>query len=790
MRVVDKSITAIPKFEFKKTKLAVAVAVASGLAAPSLVLAEEAGASVIEEVVVTARKRETNIQDTSVSIQAFTSDDLDRLDISRFEDFAEQSPSISYVSAGPGTQLMHIRGVSDGGIPHVFRTNVSTATFYLDEQPLTGRGGGVPDLHLYDIERIEVLRGPEGTYYGASSVSGTVRVITNKPSTEAFEYGADITGGSISDGENIYTGEAFVNIPLSDTTAIRLVGWYDKANGFIDNVLTSRTYQNGVTIDNSEWASEDYNEEEMKGVRASLMSELNDQWTAHVQAFTQTMETVGAWDHDPTRYGELQVARFGPENTDLDSKQFSLTLEGDLDVGDLVYAGSYYDREDLATNDYSDYVEYASFGAWVQQHACEDFYWYGFTGCSDPSVYFDSLDNSSRQSHEIRLSSKVDSGSPLNWIVGAYYEKNEYDGYLNWVMPNINFDSGPAEYYNTAAGVTPLPNEWWSCDKYSGRNSEAAIFGEIGYAFTDRLTVSAGMRAFESKYGESEGNACGYAWEARTYSESDGKSYKDETFKVNVSYDVGNDLLIYGAFGQGFRRGGDNPNVTNPEIPEVYNPDGIDSFEFGWKSTLRDQTVMLNGAVYHMKWDGFQTVLYDLLTAPLNFRRNVDGATITGIEIDSAMILGNGLSLTGGVSFNQAELDSDFKTIAREPAVVWAEEGRRLAHVPEWKVTLGARYDWSFGVGQLGYAQVNWSYTDERWSLLARQSESEPRLMDSYSLLDVRGGADFENGWSAELFISNLTNERPEIFANSGYYDPRVTTSRPRTAGIRIKVRG
>ena len=178
MRVVDKSVAAIPKFEFKKTKLAVAVAVASGLAAPSVVLAEEAGASVIEEVVVTARKRETNIQDTSVSIQAFTSDDLDRLDISRFEDFAEQSPSISYVSAGPGTQLMHIRGVSDGGIPHVFRTNVSTATFYLDEQPLTGRGGGVPDLHLYDIERIEVLRGPEGTYYGASSVSGTVRVLS------------------------------------------------------------------------------------------------------------------------------------------------------------------------------------------------------------------------------------------------------------------------------------------------------------------------------------------------------------------------------------------------------------------------------------------------------------------------------------------------------------------------------------------------------------------------------------------------------------------------------------
>ena len=374
MQSKSKRVVAFPKFKFKKTKLALAVAAASGMALPAFVVGEETGASVIEEVVVTARKRETNIQDTSMSIQAFTSDDLERLDINRFEDFAEQSPSISYVSAGPGTQLMHIRGVSDGGIPHVFRTNVSTATFYLDEQPLTGRGGGVPDLHLYDIERIEVLRGPEGTYYGASSVSGTVRVITNKPNTEEFDYGADITGGTISDGENIYTGEAFVNIPLSDTTAIRLVGWYDKANGFVDNVLTTRTYTNGATIDNSQWASEDYNEEEMKGVRASLMSELNDQWTTHISAFTQKMETVGAWDHDPTRYGELQVARFGPESTDLDSQQFSLTLEGDLDIGDLVYAGSYYDREDLTTNDYSDYVEYASFGSWIQQHACEDFY--------------------------------------------------------------------------------------------------------------------------------------------------------------------------------------------------------------------------------------------------------------------------------------------------------------------------------------------------------------------------------------------------------------------------------
>jgi outer membrane receptor protein involved in Fe transport len=775
---------------FTKKKLAAAVALASGLCVPGAVVAEDGAQPTVEEIIVTARKRESNIQDTSVSIQAFTEDDIERLDINRFEDFAEQSPSVSYVSAGPATQLMHIRGVSDGGIPHVFRTNVATATFYLDEQPITGRGGGVPDLHLYDIERIEVLRGPEGTYYGASSVSGTVRIITNKPDPEEFSYGTDITGGTIDDGETTYTGEGFVNIPVSDTAALRVVGWYDKSNGFVDNVPVTRTYSNGFTVNNSRWADDDYNEEETKGARASFMAFLNDQWTLQIGAMTQSMDTVGAWDHDPTRYSDLEVARFGPEFSEVDSQQFSLTLEGDLGIGDLVYAGSYYDREDLAVNDYSDYVEYASFSLWIQQHACEDFYWYGFTGCGDPSIFFESEDNSTRTSHEIRLSSAGDSGNPLNWIVGAYYEKNEYDGFLFWEMPGINFDSGPADYYISGAGATPLENEWWSCPGYSGENSEKAIFGEVSYDFTDKLTVAVGMRAFESEFGESAGFSCGYPWEPKVYSEGGSDTYRDESFKVNVSYAVSDDLLVYGAFGQGFRRGGANPDVSHPEVPEIFDADGIDSYEFGWKATLADNRVYFNGAAYYMDWDNFQTVLYDLLTVPFNFRRNVEGATVTGIEMDLLARLGQGWTVTGGLAFNDAELVDDFSTIARDPRFVYAEDGRRLAHVPEWKATLGMRYDFTFGEGAEGYGQVNWSYTDERWNLLARQSESAPVVMDAYDTIDLRVGADFDNGsWGAELFVTNLTNEHAEIFRNTGYYDPRVTTTQPRTIGLRFKIR-
>lgn len=781
---------------FAKTRLAAAVAAASGLASGAPALAQESAPAPaseapvgIEEVIVTARKREANIQDTPVSIQAFTADDLDRLDLDRFEDFAEQSPSISYISAGPGTQLMHIRGVSDGGIPHVFRTNDATTSYYLDEQPVSGRSGGAPDLHLYDIERIEVLRGPEGTYYGASSVSGTVRIITNKPDPSAASYGVDLSGGSIAHGDVAYTAEGHVNLPLSDRAALRGVFWHDKSNGFVDNLLTDFTFTNGVTVSNRRWAGQDYNQEETTGGRVSALVDLSDQWRILGSAMTQTTDTVGAWDHDPTERGDLEVVRLGPEYTNLDYSQLAFTVTGDLDIGDLVYATSYFDREDLAVNDYSSYVEYASFGSWIQQHACEDFYWYGFSGCADPSVFFESEANVSRFSHELRFATKGD--RRLNWIAGAYYEQGRYDGYLFWEMPGINFADGPAGFYVQSAGVTPLPLEWWSCPGWEGRNSYAAAFGDASWDFTDRLTVAAGMRVFRADDGEGSGWSCGYPWEGKEYDANQpGESDTDQTVKLNAQYDVSENLMVYAAYGEGFRRGGRNPDVTHAEVPEFYQSDFTNSYEVGWKATLADGRVYLNGAVYRIEWDNFQTVLYDLLTVPFNFRRNVEGATITGLEIDLTAQLSDNWLVTGGLARNDAELVGDFATIARDPRFVYAESGRRLAHTPEWAAAVGLRYDRTLATGTNVYGLFNWSFTDERWNLLARQSEQPPTVMDAYALVNVRAGADFAEGaWGLEAYVTNLTDERAQIFQNSGYYDSRITTNQPRTIGLRLRVR-
>ncbi|HBK18351.1 MAG TPA: TonB-dependent receptor, partial [Gammaproteobacteria bacterium] len=437
----------------KRTALASAIALASGTL-PGIVIASEAPAASIEEVVVTATRRANNLQDVPLSIQAFTEDQIENLGISRFEDFANLSPSISYISAGPGTQMMFIRGIADGSNPN--RTHTATATMYLDEAPLT-YSGGIADLHSYDIERIEILNGPQGTYYGASATSGTVRIITNKPDPTKYESGIDVSVGRIDDADGVSTLEGFVNIPLVEgMSALRLVGWYDKSDGFVDNVAVSRTYSNGARASNAAFARDAYNEEETQGFRATLRSSLGERWDGTLSGFYQKSETQGAWDHDPTRYEDLQVARFGPESGETTYSQIALSLEGDLGFGELVYSGSYFDRGSESTSDYSDYVEYASFSTWIQQFACDDYYWYGNVACNDPSMYFQGDYQAERISHEVRLNST--SEGPLSWIAGAYYEKNESDNFIFWNMPGIQHEGGPGAYYIASYGGEPLPN--------------------------------------------------------------------------------------------------------------------------------------------------------------------------------------------------------------------------------------------------------------------------------------------------------------------------------------------
>ena len=223
----------------------------------------------LEEVLVTAQKRSASLQDVPISITALGEDALDELNITDFGDYVQQLPSVSFAQRRPGQANLFMRGISEGGNSNQSLQGPSVA-IYLDEQPVTSIGFNL-DPHIYDVERIEVLMGPQGTLYGASSQAGTLRIITNKPDPSAFDAGFDLTLETVDEGEENYMVEGFVNVPLGDSAALRLVGWWDDDGGYIDAVSDSITYPlSGITRGNAEWVEEDFNTAEKQGLRAAL----------------------------------------------------------------------------------------------------------------------------------------------------------------------------------------------------------------------------------------------------------------------------------------------------------------------------------------------------------------------------------------------------------------------------------------------------------------------------------------------------------------------------------------
>src|SRR5712671_2800589 len=300
--------------------LAVAAAIA-GLAVPQAPLlaaeADNAASGRLEEIIVTARKREENLQDVPLSIDVLSKKDLSNLGITSFEDYAEKVPSISFISVGPGTQFLVMRGASDGSNPTY--ANSSSTGFFVDDSS-TSWAGVQPDLHLYDIERIEVLNGPQGTTYGAGSMAGAIRYVTNKPDVHAFSGGIDLNGGHIQGGQENWTYEGFLNAPIiQGILGLRISAFSDSHGGFIRNALTTRTWINTAVSTNAQWARNDYNRAHVEGGRVALKGVLNDEWSATLTYSFQRQATQGAWDDDPN-LAPRTVARFGPENHRFEAK--------------------------------------------------------------------------------------------------------------------------------------------------------------------------------------------------------------------------------------------------------------------------------------------------------------------------------------------------------------------------------------------------------------------------------------------------------------------------------------
>jgi outer membrane receptor protein involved in Fe transport len=778
-----------------------AVLAGSALVAATPVYAQDEESSApLEEIVVTAQKREQSLQDVPVSIQVLGNEQLEQLNLQNFAEYIEFLPTVSFISARPGVSQVYMRGISSGGDGN-HSASLPSVGVYLDEQPITTINE-VLDLHMYDIARIETLAGPQGTFFGASSQAGTVRIITNKPVIGETQAGFDVAANFVSEGDVGYSLEGFANLPISDRMAVRLVGWHIEQAGYIDNVNRQVTMQGvGVTHDNAPLVEEDFNSSTTSGARALLKIDLNDNWTLTPGIIYQQQDTDGAFTHDPEDIGDLQAARFYPEFYDDSWYQASLTLEGDIGGYEFVYAGAYFDRDREALDDYTHYAQYLdNYYEWYYQT-------YYYTGgcyhldsqyeCTDPSQFITPDENFNKQSHELRLMSPQD--RRFRWMLGLFVQRQEHDFDLRWSVPDMDPDFGPTRTWPLGTVVLETNTVWQT--KQVRTDRDQAVFGELNFDITDNLTFIGGVRWFDfenSLYGFNGGlNRCLDDQDLPQYpcfdapnidavSEGDGN-----TVKVSLNYNVTGDAMLYATYSEGFRPGG----VNRTAVPGFgkYDPDFVDNYEIGWKTTLADGRLRFNGAAYYLEWDDFQFSFLDFSISPLTIIQNVGQSETTGFEFDTVFAASDALTLSFAASYNKAELaepywrTSDERDQGDPPR---APAGTAMPFVPEWQGTATGRYDF-LDTRWPAYLQAAISYTGDSWSNLEIDLREKQA---SYTIVNLAAGMQF-NAWHVDLFLDNVTDERAEIVRyGAGYFDPfgeifqdtEITVNRPFTVGLRV----
>jgi iron complex outermembrane receptor protein len=787
--------------------LAVATALASVVLPPAPALADPAAEASpasgggLQEVVVTARKVEENLQTVPISIDVYTQKDLSNLAITNMDDYLQKVPSISYISTGPGTQLFVMRGVSDGSNPNY--ANTSSTGFFVDDMSMS-YGGAQPDLHLYDIERIEILNGPQGTTYGAGAMSGAIRYITNKPDVKDFSAGVDLDGGKIHGGQNNQTYEGFVNIPvIPGILGFRASVFSVDNGGFIDNQLVTRTWVNGAVSNNAEWAGNDYNRENIEGGRAALKAVFSEGWSALLTYAFQRQHTNGAWDEDPT-LAPRTVERFGPESNLFESNMVDFHVDGDVGIGDLVYAGTYWNQERRQWDEYSQYEQNFNEGApgggfpgTQEGYTCLNDPYYGtgpYTGCKPALQYYSYNIDPQRWSNELRLSSKA--GGRWHWLAGLYWERTTDHNYNNtYYMPGLQYQGAAfqktlASYYLTQP--TLPPGVWYTYTETSWI-LQTTEFANINFDVTDKLNVEAGVVHFHDSEAY-DTPILGFAYAPNTPSYFTSSSHKVDG-KAGVSYRFTDHVMMYADWAQGFRPGGSNSGLpSGPDgcyasgVPQLYNPDTLNNYEIGWKTTSLENRLLWNGAAYYMDWKDLQALIYNALVCPSSsYNINVGQARIYGAESNIDYRITDDLTLQASVDYTQASVTSTV-TPAYQNYV-----GERLPFAPYFSWSWNARYEHPLQQNLRGYLQFDMAHKGDMYNGLNPNDPNTglPRILQpSYTLMNLRLGLNPPNErWLAEFYITNLTDKNAIVYSNTGNYDLRETTNEPRVFGIRVNYR-
>jgi outer membrane receptor protein involved in Fe transport len=780
--------------------LASAVLAGGGLA----VAAEPTETGQLEEVVVTAQKRAEDLQRVPISLQVLSGETLQNLNVSGFADFAQFIPSLSYRSWGPGQTQFFFRGISaSNGTWQLHAGYLPSTGLYVDDTPVTTIGGNL-DIRIYDIARIEALAGPQGTLYGASSLSGTIRIITNKPDPSKFEAGYDLEANKWKSGDPGGSFEGFVNIPLSDHAAIRLVGYYDYTGGYLNNVYRQDTFQRysptgkpvaggpagapdgfpnyyPVTINNSDVVKNRWNTVETTGGRAALKVDLNDQWSITPAILGQYQKSEGDFAFDP-KMGDLNVGDyFHPFNKD-GWYQAALTVEGKLSNWDVLYSGGYFEREVHNLVDYSQYSIAYDAQAIKNSYAYTRFI--DATGhlLDKPVQYTNNHDHYTKFSNELRVTTPAD--YRLRAVLGAFYQKQTDEIRAEFNVPNL-----PVFYE-----VTGQQNVYY-LSQMPRADRDSAVFTDLTFDVTDKLKLIGGIRFYwvdntlngffgfnNNGYSTSAGEAlCAklgnpllttpgvYTGGNLPCVNTDKRVTENgETHRISLQYQFDPDVMMYGTYSTGFRPGGNN----RLPLAGSYAADTLTNFEVGWKTTWAHK-LRFNGALFYDKWKNAQTAVqgqYGITSIV-----NAGDAKSTGVEAELNWQATEHLNVSaaGTVLFR-----NETTTLFCEPdratgqpqttcsgAGVAAPVGTQMPGIPRNKANLTARYQFELGTFNNSFVQLSGVYQSGTTYSLEQTRLIVPET-PAFGTVNLSAGIG-RNSWTLAAYIDNLFDERGQLGRNS-----------------------
>ena len=757
---------------FSRTPLALALATTC-LAVPGY--AQEGGQ--LEEVIVTATKRAESLQEVGMSITVLSERAIEEMGIDTYLDFAVRIPNLGTAFQSDGrfdANSPSLRGVFGSGD----KSSSATTGIYIDDVPVTA----ALQPRVLDLERIEVLRGPQGSLYGARSMGGTIRLITQQPDLQEASGALHTAISSVSDGGTNFAVDGNFNVPLvEDKLGLRFAAYSGTISGIYDRVYdpTWFNYQTGEEVLGTTPAferNEDVDDEDYYGGQVAL------KWMA-----TENLSITPKFMYQKIKADGLPFADIDAENMEqsrfFDSEEpgqdewwiASVVLNWSINAGDITSTTAFYERE---TSEFE------------EEHTFLDFIYGAAVGI--PITPLEStLETTSEYenfTHETRFSSNLD--GRWNYTVGIFYGDSEFiRGYPPALQPGVN--DALNDFIGAPANI--VPGDLIYITTQPEQVEELAIFGEVTWDVTERIALTAGGRWYDTEVSFSS-DADGFANGGPSSFAGD-QSESGFNPKVMASFDATDDLNFYASAAKGFRVGGVNGNISetlcgdeldrvglDPASLRTYDSDDLWSYEVGVKSNLANNRMSLNAAVFFIDWQ--DSLQVQRLACGFQVDANIGDVESTGFEIELSAAPIEGLTFDLGVGYTNTEVVSP-----AGDGFPGYEKGESLHGVPDWTSTGSAQYIFPAFNGWDARLRADANYYGESTSF----NNGTVVDRDSWSALNLRAGVLTER-WEVTLFADNVTDERANLADNRSIAAempgrPRIVTNRPRTMGLEARYR-